>query len=205
MKSIKRQFGPAHVMAALLAITQTMLMFSAGAAAITRGPYLQQGTTNSLVLRWRTDLATASFVQYGVSANNPSALVSDTASVTEHIIAVTNLQPATKYFYQIGTATAWFPADTNNYFVTAPPVGIPKATRIWAIGDAGTANAEQAAVRDAYIGYAGSRPTDLWLMLGDNAYSSGQDTEYQAAVFDVYPSILRNSVLWPTLGNHDAG
>src|ERR1043166_773129 len=187
MKSIKRQFGPAHVMAALLAITQTMLMFSAGAAAITRGPYLQQGTTNSLVLRWRTDLATASFVQYGVSANNPSALVSDTASVTEHIIAVTNLQPATKYFYQIGTATAWFPADTNNYFVTAPPVGIPKATRIWAIGD------------------AGSRPTDLWLMLGDNAYSSGQDTEYQAAVFDVYPSILRNSVLWPTLGNHDAG
>ena len=32
------------------------------------------------------------------------------------------------------------------------------------------------------------RPTDLWLMLGDNAYESGTDTEYQAAVFDIYPT-----------------
>ena len=42
-------------------------------------------------------------------------------------------------------------------------------------------------------------------MLGDNAYSSGTDLQYQKGVFDVYPSFLRSVVLWPTLGNHDAG
>ena len=42
--------------------------------------------------------------------------------------------------------------------------------------------------------YSGAAPTDLWLMLGDNAYESGTDTEYQAAVFDMYPSYLRTSV-----------
>jgi acid phosphatase type 7 len=40
-------------------------------------------------------------------------------------------------------------------------------------------------------------------MLGDNAYGGGADGEYQAAVFNMYPEMLRRSVLWPTLGNHD--
>ena len=40
-------------------------------------------------------------------------------------------------------------------------------------------------------------------MLGDNAYSEGNDVEYQAAVFETYPQVLPRTVLWPTLGNHD--
>jgi hypothetical protein len=60
-----------------------------------------------------------------------------------------------------------------------------------------------AAVRDAYLAYAGSRPTDVWLMLGDNAYGSGTDAQHQTAVFDMFAGMLRKTVLWPTLGNHD--
>jgi hypothetical protein len=48
------------------------------------------------------------------------------------------------------------------------------------------------------------RPADLWLMLGDNAYSSGTDSQYQKAVFSMYSAMLRQVPLWPTLGNHDA-
>ena len=76
-------------------------------------------------------------------------------------------------------------------------------TRIWVIGDSGTADANAAAVRDAYLNFTGTRHTDLWLMLGDNAYESGTDAEYQNAVFNMYPTLLRQSVLWPTFGNHD--
>jgi hypothetical protein len=43
----------------------------------------------------------------------------------------------------------------------------------------------------------------MWLMLGDNAYNSGTDSDYQGAVFNMYPTLLRNSVLFSTLGNHD--
>ncbi len=60
-----------------------------------------------------------------------------------------------------------------------------------------------AAVRNAYLNFTGTRHTDLWLMLGDNAYESGTDLEYQNAVFNMYPTLLRQSVVWPTLGNHD--
>jgi hypothetical protein len=58
-------------------------------------------------------------------------------------------------------------------------------------------------VRDAYYSFTGSRETDLWILLGDNAYTDGTDAEYQDAVFDMYPSTLKSSVLWSTLGNHD--
>ncbi len=78
-----------------------------------------------------------------------------------------------------------------------------KPTRIWVLGDSGTANANAQAVANAYTTFTGSTHTDLWMMLGDNAYNSGTDSEYQAAVFETYPDMLRKSVLWPTLGNHD--
>ena len=40
-------------------------------------------------------------------------------------------------------------------------------------------------------------------MLGDNAYPQGTDEQYQVAVFETYPEVLRQSVLWPSFGNHD--
>ena len=78
-----------------------------------------------------------------------------------------------------------------------------RPTRVWVIGDSGTADANAQAVGDAYTSYTATRETDLWLMLGDNAYNDGLDAEYQRAVFDMYPSMLRKTVLWPAYGNHD--
>lgn len=72
------------------------------------------------------------------------------------------------------------------------------------MGDSGTANANAAAVRDAYLSYASGEPHDVWLMLGDNAYPAGTDARYQTAVFNMYSQLLRNTVLWSTVGNHDA-
>ena len=71
------------------------------------------------------------------------------------------------------------------------------------LGDSGTGDANALAVRDAYEAYAGTTHTNLWLMLGDNAYPSGTDAQYQTKLFDIYVSMLRKSALWPTLGNHD--
>ena len=74
--------------------------------------------------------------------------------------------------------------------------GTPKPTRLWILGDAGTKNINQVNVRNGYESFTGARHTDLWLMLGDNAYSSGTDAEFQNAVFgstNAYPAMLRKS------------
>lgn len=170
--------------------------------SVTRGPYLQQATPSSVIVRWRTATATASHVRYGTDPGNLTSVASDPASVTEHILNVRNLQPDTKYYYEIGTASGWY-RGTNNFFVTHPLAGTPRPTRIWALGDSGTADARAVSVRDAFTRYTGARNADVWLMLGDNAYDSGTDEEHQAAVFDMYPTYLRNTPLWPTIGNHE--
>ncbi len=172
--------------------------------SLTRGPYLQLSTPTSIVIRWRTDVGTTSRVIYGTNLAALDLTNSTIASVGEHIITLTNLLPDTKYFYSIGSATTNLAAaSTNQFFLTHPLPGTPKPLRVWVIGDAGTANASQVAVRDAFQTYNGTNTVHAWLQLGDNAYNAGTDAEYQNAVFKIYTNQLRNSVTWPTLGNHD--
>jgi len=170
---------------------------------LTRGPYLQVGTSTQITVRWRTDLATNSRVQYGLAANDLSSSVEHLTVATEHEVTLPNLTLDTKYYYAVGSSTSTLASGSDYSFVTAPIVGSAKKTRVWVLGDAGTANSSQQAVRDAYYNFTGATPTDLWVMLGDNAYDDGTDLEYQAAVFDIYPTMLRQSVLWPAFGNHD--
>ncbi len=171
---------------------------------VTRGPYLQMGTPSSVVARWRTDTSTDSMVRYGLAPDNLSQSASVNGSTTEHAVTLTGLNSNTRYYYSVGNSSgALAGGDDATYFETGPPIGTPQLTRIWVIGDSGTANNDAIAVYDAYRSYAGSTYTNLWLMLGDNAYDDGTDSEYQDAVFDIYPELLRQTVVWPTLGNHD--
>jgi phosphodiesterase/alkaline phosphatase D-like protein len=173
----------------------------ASAATVTRGPYLQMATPSSIVVRWRTDEATNSVVRYGDDAGNLIFSASSIALTTEHEVAVSGLLPDTRYYYSVGSSGQTLSGgDTGHFFATAPGLGAAKATRIWVVGDSGTGDAHAADVRDAYKSHTGTAVTDLWLMLGDNAYPDGTDQDYQAAVFDMYPETLRQAPLWPTFG-----
>jgi hypothetical protein len=171
---------------------------------IVRGPYLQMGGPSNAIIRWRTDVPTDSQVRYGTNGSNalPSSVV-DTNSTTEHVVRLTGLSPATKYFYSIGASSGGALSSSNLFFVTSPVAGTRKPTRLWVLGDSGTATTYAAHVRDSYLRLAERGRADLCLMLGDNAYATGTDEEYQAAVFDMYPSVLQNMFLWPAVGNHD--
>jgi acid phosphatase type 7 len=185
----------------LWCVAMVVCQLTARGAQLTRGPYLQTGTPTSVVVRWRTDVNTDSQVRYGTNVNNLNRNVIDTIQTEEHEVAVSGLRPNTKYYYAIGGNTQTFAIGPDFFFVTSPTNA--RATRIWVLGDAGTQTFDQEAVRDSYYAFGAGRHTDLWLMLGDNAYGSGTDSQYQRGVFDMYPEILRTSVLWPTIGNHD--
>ena len=171
---------------------------------LTRGPYLQMGTPDSIVVRWRTGAPSNSLVSYGPDPANLLWTASSATLSTEHEITLNALTPGTKYYYAVGSTTERLAGDATHFFVTAPATGTAQPSRIWVLGDSGTADANARAVRDAFYGVNnGSTWANLWLMLGDNAYNAGTDAEFQAAVFNMYPATLRQSVLWPTIGNHD--
>ncbi|MHC4622550.1 MAG: purple acid phosphatase family protein [Planctomycetota bacterium] len=172
---------------------------------LTRGPYMQMATPTSVVVRWRTAAATDSRVKYGPDPASLNTTVDDAALTTEHETALADLDSDTKYYYSVGTtAETLAGGDASHYFITSPTAGTPRPVRVWVIGDSGTANSNAEAVRDAYLAFTGADHTDVWLTVGDNAYLTGTDDLYQAALFDMYPMLLRNTVLWPALGNHDS-
>ena len=174
-------------------------------ASVTRGPYLQMATPTGVMVRWRTDLPTLGRVVYAPSGGGLGGEVLESAVATDHAVFLSGLQSGTSYAYQVGDASSVFSGEPDGSFTTAPVVGTIQPTRIWVLGDSGTGNAGAAAVRDAYTAFPGSDRTDVWLMLGDNAYNSGTDIEYQSAVFNMYPNFLRRTALWSTIGNHDSG
>jgi hypothetical protein len=174
--------------------------------SIIRGPYLQNGTSNSMVVRWRTSAFSESILKYSTDINNITTVIQDSVKKRNHEVLITGLQPATRYYYTIySSSDTLSPADSSNYFQTNPIPGQAVPTTIWALGDCGSANNNQRAVRDAYYSYIGHDHTDIMLFLGDNAYQDGTDSEYQNAVFEnMYEAMLSKTVAWSTIGNHDA-
>ena len=173
-------------------------------ALLTRGPYLNSALQNSIVIRWRTDIATNSKVSYGTSAGSLTQSVTDNTISTEHVVTLTSLAINTQYYYAIGSATQTLQGDAANYFKTMPAVGSVQKIRIMAMGDMGNNSTNQVNVRNAYTAFNGTNYTDAWILLGDNAYNNGTDAEYQTNFFNIYQgSITKNHVLWPAPGNHD--
>jgi acid phosphatase type 7 len=107
-----------------------------GAAQVLRGPYLQNGTPQSVTIKWRTDEAAESIVRYGTNLADLSDLRGSLVATTNHEVRVTGLFPDQRYFYSIGTLGEVLAGnDEQHYFVTPPLPGTQKPIRIWAIGD----------------------------------------------------------------------
>jgi acid phosphatase type 7 len=177
------------------------------AQLVVRGPYLQQSTPQSIIIRWGTDVPTTSKVWYGTTPNNLNLTATANSSTQNHSLKITGLNPATKYYYRIGNNTVQYPElSSGQYFKTHPSSSGSNGTiRAWMLGNAGTGDPEQLEVRDAYYSVIGEEHLDMILFTGDNAYENGTDSEYQQLVFDVYKARMAKSVSWSCFGNHDGG
>ncbi len=176
------------------------------AQTLTRGPYLQMGNETAITIRWRTSAATNSRVTLGTSFGTYPTVINDPASVTEHIVRVTGLTADTKYFYTIGSTTLTLQQTNTNYFITAPLGNTERKIRILAIGDCGNASANQVDAKNSFLNFIGSENVDGMILMGDNAYNSGLDNEFQTNFFDIYKNdILKYNKLYPAPGNHDYG
>lgn len=184
----------------LLVVAGAAPVPAAPTATLVRGPYLQRGTQTSGIVRFRTDLAEVGWVAWGPSGEPLATLLQGASATTEHRLQITGLAAGTRYDYAVGSGVAQLATGS---FRTAPAT--PTDTvRIWAVGDVGVDSANSRAVRDAYLAFTAGSPADFWLLLGDNAYTSGTDAEYQTGFFVPFAPVLDDLWLWPVLGNHDA-
>lgn len=245
--------------AAACAVFAALFFISAGAkalaadgapgaeAALTRGPFLQLATPESIFIVWRTDGASKPVVRYGEKADKLDHVLEAsgiTTRVSEDVQTadsspklykmpdeleqkraerkrapastpphsyqyeskVSGLIPYTTYYYAVydgGRKLAG--GEEAFHFRTLPAKGDSKPLRFWVVGDSGTGGPAQKSVRDSAIARveADKHPLDMYLHVGDMAYTDGTDTEFQKTFFDIYQSTLRNTVCWPAIGNHE--
>ena len=171
--------------------------------ALTRGPYLQSATQTGVTIRWRTASPTDSRVRWGNAPGNLTNVLDDPIFTAEHEMTIGPLPPGTQTWYSVGSFSETMAGDATTFFWTLPDPAFQGPTRLWVIGDSGLPGAAQNAVRDGYLSWSGGARTHVWLMLGDNAYNTGTDAEYQSGLFTPYAALLKNQCLWPTRGNHD--
>ncbi len=173
--------------------------------ALGRDAYLQSLSSTAVTLVWTTDIPSDSEVHFG---SNPAVLdqvLSLPANVTQHEVLLEGLTPSTRYYYSVGSSHGALASGDDYTFQTAPTPGTRKKFRAWVVGDSGTGQARQGQVRDAMLDYVGAYRPDMFIHLGDMAYNSGTTSEFNVGFFNMYPTILRNTVVWPAIGNHEGG
>ena len=176
-----------------------------------REPYLQMMTTDGVTVRWQSEQELVGVVRYGEHAKQLDFMAKENTADEEHEVRLTQLKPATKYFYSTGNEDSESFKGHNFWFKTAP-IKKESPVRFWVTGDQGYAGPIQNEVRDAMLGWLKENPRlpknlpalDLWLTTGDNAYRSGSNEQFQKGFFEPYKTILRNTPVWPVYGNHDA-
>ncbi len=180
--------------------------------------FLQQISSSSAIVKWRGMALQACISKTGLDLKTQAHCLPASSSDSNHKEAhFVNLPAETNFNYSVGGFNV--PAMA---FHTAPVIGQQPEdgnVHIWIIGDSGTGTYKHAdgtfshagkaqAVMDGFLQYNasnGNEPLDLMLMLGDNAYENGTDDEWQGAFFDLYTDLISQTVVWPTIGNHEMG
>ena len=172
---------------------------------------MQVGTQTSIKFRWRTGSAQSSRVEVGTVLGTYPIVVTDNSAVTEHIMTVTGLTADTKYYYRIGNNSGSIQlASANHFFTTLPLDNATRKIRITAFGDCGRNSAtyqdNTLMSYQTYLTNNGYEAPDAWILMGDNAYTTGSDAEFTSNFFNIYSNnLLRNHKLYSAPGNHDYG
>ncbi len=197
---------------------------------LTRGPYIQAAAPDAMHLIWRVRKDTQPSVRYGLtkdqltmqtppaavatrrlaaegaSSQGARALGSGPPETRQYEVHITGLKPDTKYYYGIFDGISRLtPADESYSFRTLPVPGTERPLLMWVVGDSGTGNKVQGKVHTAMRDWLAKekRVLDMFIHVGDMAYGTGMDSEFQGYFFKPYEATLRNTVCWPAFGNHE--
>ena len=176
----------------------SMLLVTELLANITRGPFLQNTTTNSVQIAWQTATPTVGSVVFG---KNPDDLFSIPVELsdTNHVVTLTNLEPAQTYTYQIYVQDETQVAVSDPYtFRTFGMRGSP--VTFLTFGDSGEGSLAQYNIANQLR----SQPADLVMHLGDMVYFCFTLEHVDARFFSIYRDKLRNTPVFATEGNHES-
>ncbi|MDP8224376.1 MAG: metallophosphoesterase family protein [Candidatus Lernaella stagnicola] len=193
-----------HFTAILTAALIILFAASAG-AAITKGPYLQSPSTESMVIALETDEDLEATVEVGLDTNyglefvgDGNHFVFDTYERYSYAITIDGLEADTSYHYRV---TVGGETTEDFIFSTAPDELVP--FRFVVMGDTrggstSAPNLEHEALVDKVI----DEGVDFYINTGDMV-SSGIDLDAWDYFFDAERDLISQTALLPVIGNHE--
>ena len=169
-----------------------LLAAPAGAAELTRGPYLQQTTSSSVIVAFDLDQAAEAEVRLAAAGGDELSELS--SSDSHHEVGFSDLQPHTRYEYAIYVGDQ---ALVEGYELrTAAEPGTAFSFLVY--GDSRSGHDEHAAVTEAMD----LEDADFALHTGD-LVSDGEEAEQWDTFFAIEQPLMERIPLFPTVGNHD--
>jgi hypothetical protein len=176
----------------------TTFIMSSGSSAwgvqLTRGPYLQSLTGDSVTVAWNTDVPAACSLSIRRVGGAATLIEGATASKV-CAVPVAGLVRGGQYAYlPLAGGQA---VGEESVFQAELPLGRPYTFHV--VGDSGSGGGKQAALVDLML----ASPPSFVIHTGDMAYDFGTAAEFDRTYFAPYRDLLRRVVIWPSLGNHD--
>lgn len=185
-----------RLLARLILSTLLVLPGLASAAAITRGPFLQQTSPHASLVVLNTDVPAAVRVVAELGAGG--TVVGESAGTAHHVVRLEGLPAASVVSYRVelegavrATGTLRTPGE--------PDTAEGQRTVLGVIGDYGTQGPIQAGNTAALL----ARGVSAVLTVGDNAYPDGKAEDWDPAVFRPMAALLASTTFWPVPGDHE--
>lgn len=174
-------------------------------AALTRLPYVQNLTSNSVVVMWRTETPQETRVNYREAGAPSWSEHYSTVPVITHEIKIPNLKPDTRYEYRAVVAGGpqaqpapaifqTFPADRTSRFQFA------------AYGDHRNNPRAHRSVVDAMLKTAEARGLPRFVLDSGDLTGQGEHKTdfYDEQFFTPAQHLLKQVCVFPVIGNHEA-
>ncbi len=155
-----------------------------------KGPYLQNVTTDAISIMWETDGNTTG--RAVVRSPGEADHVVDAPAARLHLARVTGLSAGRRYEYVVQSGSE----EARGEFGTAPERSEPFS--FVAFGD----TRSNAAMHLDLVERVRLEVPDFILGTGDMVNEGGNGQDWQI-FFDVERELLRDNVMFPSLGNHD--
>jgi uncharacterized protein (TIGR03382 family) len=177
-----------------LAMALTLCASVAQAVPMSRAPYLQRVGPDTATVAFRLGADCTPEVQFSAQGSATQVARSrDKGRV--HAVVLTGLAPSTEYSYVVNACGDRTRART---FTTAPVPGT-RRVHFAAVGDFGTGGNDQQLVAASML----ARQPELFIAMGDNAYTSGTEAEIQNNLFIPMADLLAEVPLFSVAGNHE--
>jgi hypothetical protein len=160
----------------------------AGAEAFSKGPYLQNVSRSSVTLMWESPRSKGGTVK--LLDGSKRTITSEPQSV--HEVVIDGLESGKRYRYEVSTNGE----TVRGEFATAPEPGAPFSFVVF--GDSRSHVASHTGV----VERVRREVPDFILGTGDMVDKGQSEADWQK-FFDIERDLLRENVLFPSLGNHD--